>query len=751
MIFIFKITLSILLIVCQIALASEDCESFFDHPLPYVRSSTKQGKIWVFNMARAQEGFYVPPLWAPEAPHIVTYNWQNTNFENLTNGFSIQDLRELLRFDNPAHMGLYLSTDPYYYSYMGEVVMEVLVYQHAFPIQKDGQIRWVKIEDQHFSVDFGSGGDGSWQQYAGATQGSTYVISDLRVIKAIRYPSKEMVLKAWLEPEGTPSRMARQWLLTPNYSFKERLDIVEKNPERMIDFMRNEHFIIPNSFFQTRHLSAIEAQNAFEALMGIQGNYVDVTNSVIDYQALMDAMEQVPPERIQWIATMIQRGGENRRILQAFELALSAYQHKHQKWEKIRKKMVLEIESDIQFSQENMVPNIDRKLRLAALNTELENLNRTLNQTAIEATSDLRLWHDAEFIAHQLMEGLEELSSLDQIWAKDIFQWKRIVRAVSETFLSNEPGVVNNTSQTDLKNWVQYLRSKVAALDGLELMLFNDLNAKFLAGKDYVERPRYHKATISHHREVYEKYYSGTPQYDADIRNAQSRIRITTKQPTFHFTEAQKQALIQAADPQLRLSERRKLLTSSGLREQEILLLLFEGFIPIRTETHLYETLMSSGIDSKALISYTEGSFGKINHALRNDIDAPENRKKIQEVLHVFQALPSYRNPVFRRVTLSTKDLRRYRVGRKIVEKAFISTSKVPWSIDFEYVDEIKQQDKNIVLMIIQGTSGRDISQLSTNWMSDGQEVLFPPGRTFNVIARSKQHGIEYITLEEVQ
>ena len=215
--------------------------------------------------------------------------------------------------------------------------------------------------------------------------------------------------------------------------------------------------------------------------------------------------------------------------------------------------------------------------------------------------------------------------------------------------------------------------------------------------------------------------------------------------------EAQKQALIQAADPQLRLSERRKLLTSSGLREQEILLLLFEGFIPIRTETHLYETLMSSGIDSKALISYTEGSFGKINHALRNDIDAPENRKKIQEVLHVFQALPSYRNPVFRRVTLSTKDLRRYRVGRKIVEKAFISTSKVPWSIDFEYVDEIKQQDKNIVLMIIQGTSGRDISQLSTNWMSDGQEVLFPPGRTFNVIARSKQHGIEYITLEEVQ
>ncbi|SFW46610.1 putative T7SS-secreted protein [Amycolatopsis australiensis] len=128
----------------------------------------------------------------------------------------------------------------------------------------------------------------------------------------------------------------------------------------------------------------------------------------------------------------------------------------------------------------------------------------------------------------------------------------------------------------------------------------------------------------------------------------------------------------------------------------------------------------------RALDRYTGMAHQDINAALRNgDFGALQAMdSEIREMVSGLEKLPPHVGEVHRGIQISDIDafLDRYQVGNVVREPAFTSTdAAVPYSGN--------------VQMTIESTTGRDIS-----WLKDPsvgqQEVLFPPGREFEVVWR---------------
>jgi hypothetical protein len=130
----------------------------------------------------------------------------------------------------------------------------------------------------------------------------------------------------------------------------------------------------------------------------------------------------------------------------------------------------------------------------------------------------------------------------------------------------------------------------------------------------------------------------------------------------------------------------------------------------------------------RALDHYTGPAHQDINAALRTgDFGALRTMDpEIREMASGLDKLPPYKGEVHRGIEIGDMNafLDRYQVGNVVQEPAFTSTdAAVPYSGN--------------VQMTIESTTGRDISWLKAPSVGQ-QEVLFPPGSNFEVVARAQ-------------
>ena len=284
---------------------------FFTHINEYAVSSFREGANYALEIAK-QTGHFRPKQLAPKAPEVALYNWQSfaRNLENAKEGIPVESLQNLTRFDHRDHMGLYVASDPYSYGANYEMLMEVVLYRYAFPIQRpDGNVGWVRIESSHFRTDLSASNDLSNGTFSKGTDSvyrtRQFLVSDPRVIKELRLPPKEVILAAWkaarfqnLEDlswaEIALNRAGIQWLLTPNYTHKERSEIASANWRKFYDYLRSESDIriLPNVTVKNPAADAVAVNSALGILLESQSQFVRSESFVLNYPEIIKAYEE---------------------------------------------------------------------------------------------------------------------------------------------------------------------------------------------------------------------------------------------------------------------------------------------------------------------------------------------------------------------------------------------------------------------------------------------------------------------------
>lgn len=267
-----------------------------------------QARSWAHQKTKTTGRLKFKPV-VPDAPEESFYNWAPYAWqaENIQTGFSRKQVKELLEHKHINQLGFYVSHDPFYSSYYGDTVMEVVVYKDYFPVEVDGAIRWKKINDSYMSVDITMGSDWARQySFLGVAPKDYRCIYDLRLIKELRWPRKEMILSLWRDLRVSALRtrlddsydgilrlkILWQWLLTPNYSLSERIEIANLDREKFaywFNYREDGNFIPPRDPGENLNTEALFMNNALEILLGHSGDFIDAITGVVDYFAIDQA------------------------------------------------------------------------------------------------------------------------------------------------------------------------------------------------------------------------------------------------------------------------------------------------------------------------------------------------------------------------------------------------------------------------------------------------------------------------------
>lgn len=145
--------------------------------------------------------------------------------------------------------------------------------------------------------------------------------------------------------------------------------------------------------------------------------------------------------------------------------------------------------------------------------------------------------------------------------------------------------------------------------------------------------------------------------------------------------------------------------------------------------------------EASAINYYTRLGYGDINKALRTGDQAL--LAKLQPVIEAASSGLSkmvdqaFVGTVYRGAHLSTAVSDVYKVGARVSEKAFTSTSR-----------NFKSKFSGNTMFVIKSRTGKMIDELST--FANEQEVLFPPGTVFKVISRVAEEGKVKIFMEQI-
>lgn len=148
-------------------------------------------------------------------------------------------------------------------------------------------------------------------------------------------------------------------------------------------------------------------------------------------------------------------------------------------------------------------------------------------------------------------------------------------------------------------------------------------------------------------------------------------------------------------------------------------------------------------VEFTVLREYLDGSYGQLNHTLRNFSKTPKGYEKTLQtravaadeiISHALEKLPKVKGTVARKIFLEKDDLGKfldsYKVGATVEEKSPLSTTSGSLS-------NIKNiggtlSDSNIIFSI-KSKSGRDVDQKFLVPQKDEHEVLFPSKTKFKV------------------
>lgn len=152
--------------------------------------------------------------------------------------------------------------------------------------------------------------------------------------------------------------------------------------------------------------------------------------------------------------------------------------------------------------------------------------------------------------------------------------------------------------------------------------------------------------------------------------------------------------------------------------------------------------------EKAAILKYTEGGYEDLNECLRKS-EGKEKTDLGKIIDQSLSKLDKHKGLVYRCVTLSKKELKRYKdafeLKKPIVEHTFLSTSK---SKTTAYMF-----GKNTIFRIYSRT-GKDIEKIAKfgiDHPQNEQEVLFGTGSSFDILDISKEGSLTLITMEEIK
>lgn len=145
-----------------------------------------------------------------------------------------------------------------------------------------------------------------------------------------------------------------------------------------------------------------------------------------------------------------------------------------------------------------------------------------------------------------------------------------------------------------------------------------------------------------------------------------------------------------------------------------------------------------------AVASYCGNDNEEINWALRNGTPLQDKQASfVETACAALKRLPDHAGIVARGVDLTpdklNQCLEKYQPGQTITEPTFLSTSAT--STEHFYGN---------ALFVINSRHGKNVSELSGNFQTDGKEVLFPPGTQFKVVERQQVGEQTVIFMDEV-
>lgn len=134
--------------------------------------------------------------------------------------------------------------------------------------------------------------------------------------------------------------------------------------------------------------------------------------------------------------------------------------------------------------------------------------------------------------------------------------------------------------------------------------------------------------------------------------------------------------------------------------------------------------------EAVSIFMYTTGDYSSINAQLRSGKVTDDVREVSAQCVSGMAKLPSHDDTVTRLVNLPDKIANLHVEGAVLQYDAYTSTSTKPGG------DENFNGNMFMLLEPKGGSAGKDVSMFSN--LPDEQEVLFPPGTQFKVIARTE-------------
>jgi hypothetical protein len=288
---------------------------------------------------------------------------------------------------------------------------------------------------------------------------------------------------------------------------------------------------------------------------------------------------------------------------------------------------------------------------------------------------------------------------------------KQMEEAVSKSGFS-----IDHPSKSAEKNYIQQMKANLQASEALSLI--DDLK----------------NATPSPDSEAYKAIFS----------TLKSKLKMSRQSlPAYEAALNQQKQLLKQKTAELetlmdkKKSKRPKAYDQSDATE----LARFEDAIAqllkssIARNTGFNDCGMSAG-ELYALTLYTGSGYGILNSALRMGGESAEKQKPFRDALDsALKKLRRFNGEVRRGTTVNPSELEKYREGEVVTFPAFTSTSLGSgWNGNIKFV--------------IRSVTGRYVGSLSSVYGED--EVLFPAGAKFKVLARKDVSGVAEVTLAEI-
>lgn len=179
------------------------------------------------------------------------------------------------------------------------------------------------------------------------------------------------------------------------------------------------------------------------------------------------------------------------------------------------------------------------------------------------------------------------------------------------------------------------------------------------------------------------------------------------------------------------------------------------GYAGLAESGSACSSLFSSTISDdeiRSIKAYIYLGFQNMNSKLRNPVLSVFRSPEVELLKLAVSKLPVRKGVVYRGAYLSKRALSRYRVGKRYVERAFLSTSTEALIIDLYsnplIVPKMFRSNGAIaVAFIIQSLTGREID--NERFGGTEHEVIFPPKTTFLVTGIERTEAGYTVSMSE--